>query len=189
MTARALWTSRPVAWTVLSGSSARIDVRKARRRFVWEYLRMTAKEYLRQLKNIEIKKAQRRQERDRLIAEAMGNNSPRLTVDKVQSSCAGDQMGDKLADAADIQREVDRLINKLIADRHRIIGEIHSLTDARYIQILYLHYVEGKKLEDVAEIMVKTNGKPYSYDHIASLHGMALQEFDRVVLKSHGIPK
>ena len=147
---------------------------------------MTAKGYLRQLKSLEIKINQRRQERDRLIAEAMGNSSPRLTVDKVQTSVGGDTMGDKLAEAADIQREVDWLINKLIADRHRIIGEIHTLTDARYIQILYLHYVEGKKLEDVAEIMVKTNGKPYSYDHIASLHGMALQEFDRIILKSHG---
>ena len=150
---------------------------------------MTAKEYLRQLKSLEIKINQRRQERDRLIAEAMGNSSPRLTVDKVQTSISDDTMGDKLAEAADIQREVDWLINKLIADRHRIIGEIHTLTDARYIQILYLHYVEGKKLEDVAEIMVKTNGKPYSYDHIASLHGMALQEFGRVILKSHGNPK
>ena len=147
---------------------------------------MTAKEYLRQLKNLEVKIDQRRLERDRLIAEAMGNSSPRLTVDKVQTSISGDTMGEKLADAADIQREVEWLINKLIADRHRIIGEIHTLTDARYIQILYLHYVEGKKLEDVAEIMVKTNGKPYSYDHIASLHGMALQEFDRIILKSHG---
>ena len=143
---------------------------------------MTAKDYLRQLKNLEIKIDQRRQERDRLIAEAMGNNSPKLTVDKVQASGAGDQMGDKLADAADIQREVEWLITKLISDRHRIIGEIHTLTDARYIQILYLHYVE-------AEIMIKPNGKHYSYDHIASLHGMALQEFDRIILKSHGKPK
>lgn len=150
---------------------------------------MTAKEYLRQIKDLEIKIAQRRSERDQLIADAMGNGSPRLTVDKVQSSAAGDQMGDKLADAADIQHEIDWLINKLIADRHRIIGEIHTLTDARYIQILYLHYVEGKKLEDVAETMVKTNGKSYSYDHIASLHGLALREFDRVILKSHGNTK
>ena len=150
---------------------------------------MTAKDYLRQLKNLEIKIDQRRQERDRLIAEAMGNNSPKLTVDKVQASGAGDQMGDKLADAADIQREVEWLITKLISDRHRIIGEIHTLNDARYIQILYLHYVEGKKLEVVAETMVKSNGEPYSYDHIASLHGTALQEFDRIILKSHGKPK
>ena len=150
---------------------------------------MTAKEYLRQIKNLEIKIAQRRLERDQLIADAMGNGSPRLTVDKVQSSAAGDQMGDKLADAADIQHEIEWLINKLVADRHRIIGEIHTLTDARYIQILYLHYVEGKKLEDVAEAMVKTNGKSYSYDHIASLHGLALQEFNRVILKSHGNTK
>ena len=104
---------------------------------------MTAKEYLRQLKRLEIQIEQRRQERDRLLSDAMSNSSPRLTVD-------------------------------------------NTLNDARYIQILYLHYVEGKRLEDVAEIMVKTNGKPYSYDHIASLHGMALQEFDRVILKSHG---
>ena len=150
---------------------------------------MTAKEYLRQLKNLEIKIDQRRLERDRLITDAMGNGSPRLTADRVQTSFSGDMMGDNLADAADVQREVEWMINKLIADRHRIIGEIHTLNDARYIQILYLHYVEGKKLEDVAEIMRKTNGKPYSYDHIASLHGLALQEFDRVVLKSHGIPK
>lgn len=150
---------------------------------------MTAKEYLRQLKSLKIKIDQRRRERDRLITDAMGNSSPRLTVDKVQTSISGDTMGDKLAEAADIQREVDWLINKLIADRHRIIGEIHALTDARYIQILYLHYVEGKRLEDVAEIMIKPNGKPYSYDHIASLHGMALQEFDRIILKSHGNPK
>ena len=150
---------------------------------------MTAKEYLRQLKNLEVKIDQRRLERDRLIAEAMGNSSPRLTVDKVQTSISGDTMGDKLAEAADIQREIEWLINKLIADRHRIIGEIHTLTDARYIQILYLHYVEGKKLEDVAEIMIKPNGKPYSYDHIASLHGMALQEFGKVILKSHGNPE
>ena len=150
---------------------------------------MTAKEYLRQLKQLEIKIAQRRLERDRLLSDAMGNSSPRLSRDKVQTSISGDTMGDNLAEAADTQKEIDWLIGKLIADRHRIIGEIHTLNDARYIQILYLHYVEGKRLEDVAEIMIKPNGKPYSYDHIASLHGIALQEFDRIILKSHGNPK
>jgi transcriptional regulator GlxA family with amidase domain len=119
----------------------------------------------------------------------MGNGSPRLSRDRVQTSVSGDTMGEKLAECADIQAEIDALIKKLVADRHRIIGEIHMLTDARYIQILYLHYVDDKKLEDVAEMMVKTNGEPYSYDHIASLHGMALREFDRIILKSHGNPK
>ena len=150
---------------------------------------MTAKEYLRQIKRLEIKIDQRRQERDRLLSDAMGNGSPRLSRDRVQTSVSGDTMGEKLVECADIQTEIDALIKKLVADRHRIIGEIHMLTDARYIQILYLHYVEGKRLEDVAETMVKTNGEPYSYDHIASLHGMALQEFDRIILKSHGNPK
>ena len=38
---------------------------------------MTAKEYLRQLKRLEIQIEQRRQERDRLLSDAMSNSSPR----------------------------------------------------------------------------------------------------------------
>lgn len=150
---------------------------------------MTAKEYLRQLATLSIKIEQRKKERDRLMSDAMCNSSPPLTHDKVQTSISGDTIGNKIAEATDIQREIEWLTNKLIADRHRIINEIHSLDNAKYIQILYLHYVEGRHLGEIADIMVKTNGKPYSYDHIASLHGLALQEFDRIILKSPVNPK
>lgn len=150
---------------------------------------MTAKQYLGQLKILDIKIKQRRREYNQLLSDAMCNASPTLKQDKVQTSISGDPMGDRLIKAADIEQEIDKLTRMLIAERHRIIGEIHMLNDARYIQILYLHYVEHKRLEDVADIMVKTNGESYSYDHIASLHGMALQDFEKIILKSHGNPK
>ena len=74
---------------------------------------MTAKEYLRQLKQLEIKIAQRRLERDRLMSDAMGNGSPRLTLDRVQTSISGDTMGDKLAEATDIQKDIEILFQQL----------------------------------------------------------------------------
>ena len=150
---------------------------------------ITAKEYLRQLKNLEIKIEQRKREYEQLISEAMGNNSPSLNPNKVQTSLTGDTMSEKISRCVDIQNECQWLMNKMITERHRIIGEIQTLQDPRYVQILYLHYVEGKRLEEVSCTMKKPNGDSYSYDHIASLHGFALQEFERVILKSHGNPK
>lgn len=150
---------------------------------------MTAKEYLKQIRALDIKIKQRRDERDLLRSQAEGNRSPDMNPNKVQTSISGDPMGDKLAAAADIDREIEWLTNRLITDRHRIINEIQSLQNPKYVEILYLHYVKYKRLEEVSCIMKKTNGEPYSYDHIASLHGLALQEFDRIILKSPSNPK
>lgn len=158
---------------------------------------MTAKEYLKQIKALDIKIQMREEESAMLKAQAEGNSSQSMNPDKVQTSISGDPMGDKLVEAADIDAEVQWLKNKLIAERHRIIGEIEQIRDARYVELLQLKYVgrlEGKKvhymrLEEIACTMTKSNGDPYSYDHIASMHGEALQEFSRIILKSHGNPK
>lgn len=147
---------------------------------------MTAKEYLRQIRALDVKIKQRTDEQIKLRNEAMQNGSPGLSADKVQTSISGDRMGDLLATCAELDAEIKKLIDRFVKVRHRIIGEIQSLGDRRYVEILYLHYVDYKRLEEIACIMKKTNGEPYSYDHIASLHGYALQEFDEKILKSHG---
>lgn len=150
---------------------------------------MTAKEYLNQIKILNKRIEQRERERDSLISEAMCNSSPTLSLDKVQSSISGDPMGDKVVEIADIMHEIGQLIIEMQLARHRIIGEIHTLNNAKHIELLYLHYVECRKLTEIADIMRKSNGEPYSYDHIASMHGQALQEFDKIILKSHSNPK
>ena len=150
---------------------------------------MTAKEYLRQIRILDIKIKQRTEEQIRLRSDAMQNGSPQLSADKVQTSITGDRMGDLLTTCAALEAEIKDLIKNFVNLRHKIIGEIQSLQDRRYVEILYLHYVDYKRLEEIACIMKKTNGEPYSYDHIASLHGYALQEFERIILKSHGNPK
>ena len=147
-----------------------------------------AREHLNQIGKLTLQIDQRRRERERLFLDAMCNGSPSLSADKVQSSISGDPMGDRLALCADLTKEIDRLIDSMIAERHRIIGEIQSLPTKRHVELLYLKYVDGKSLTQCADIMVKSNGEPYSYDHIASMHGTALQEFDEIILKSHRNP-
>ena len=147
-----------------------------------------AKEYLMQVGRLNMKIKQRKREREKLFMDAMCNGSPALSADKVQTSISGDPMGDRLARCADITKEIDQLIDSMIRQRHRIIGEIQSLPTRKHTELLYLCYVDGKSLAECADIMIKSNGKPYSYDHIASLHGAALKEFDEIIIKSHRNP-
>ena len=45
-----------------------------------------------------------------------------------------------------------------------------------------LKYVKNLRLEQIACEMHKSNGDAYSFDHINTLHGEALQEFDKKIL-------
>lgn len=140
---------------------------------------MTAKDYLRQIRILDLKIKQRTEEQIRLRSEALQNGSPELSADKVQTSISGDRMGDLLTTCAELEKEIQTLINSFIILRHKIIGEIQALEDRRYVEILYLHYVDYKRLEEIACIMVKNDGSPYNYDYIVRLHGAALQEFSK----------
>lgn len=140
---------------------------------------MTAKEYLRQIKVLDLKIKQRTEEQIRLRSEALQNGSPELSADKVQTSISGDRMGDLMTTCADLEKEIKEMIMDFVILRHRIIGEIQALKDRRYVELLYLAYVDYKRLEEIACVMKKTDGSPYSYDHIARLHGEALQEFSK----------
>lgn len=154
---------------------------------------MTAKDYLMQIRSLNIKIAMREEESALLKSQAEGTGSQALSPDKVQTSISGDPMGDRLARASDIDAEVQWLRNRLIADRHRIIGQIEQLEDARYVELLKLkyvgrtEYVDGVphvhylRLEEIACVMVKSNGMPYSYEHIRALHGEALKRFSEIM--------
>ena len=141
---------------------------------------MTAKEYLSQIRTLDVKINQRIEERERLWQEALGVSGIRYDKDKIQSSNTLD-MSDLIARCYEMESEINSMIDQLINLKHEIIGDIHKLTDHRYIQLLHLRYVEFKRLEDVACIMRKTNGDEYSYDHIVWLHGEALQALAEII--------
>ena len=147
---------------------------------------MTAREYLLQLKLLAIKIDQLQEERSQLIASAT-MTSVSLNPDKVQTSQTGGKVSRAMDKYVDLEKSISRMIDRYVKLKHDIISEIQSLQDARYVELLYLRYVPNenhrvKRLEEIACIMRKPNGEPYSFDHIAHLHGEALQEF----WKQHG---
>lgn len=154
---------------------------------------MTTKEYLNQIRLLNLKIDQKMEEKADLMSRAFGNHSPTLTKDKVQSSISGDRMSSTIDRYVDLEKEIDRLIDKYVDKRDLIINQIQSLEDPRCVELLYHKYVghrtgEGRmsymRLEEIACIMKKPNGSPYTYGHIRSLHGKALKDFG-IMYKSY----
>ena len=146
-----------------------------------------AKEYLDQIRLLDKRIDRKIEEKEVLksIATSTGNFS--MNPDKVQSSINLHKTEDAITKYVDLEAEIDRMIDHFVDVRDKIINEIHELNDNRYEELLYLKYIgrqehDGGKihyyrLEEIACTMRKTNGDHYSFDHIAHLHGEALQEF------------
>lgn len=137
---------------------------------------MTTKEYLSQIRLLNLKIDQKMEEKADLMSRAMGNHSPVLTKDKVQSSISGDKMSNTIDRYVDLEKEIDDLIDMYVDKRDTIINQIHQMNNHRYIRILYLRYVKYCTFEYIA---VEMN---YSIRGIYKLHGNALQAFQKLIL-------
>ena len=148
---------------------------------------MNAKEYLEQVRLLDGRITRKIEEKEYLRNLATGVGSFGMNPDKVQSSINLHKTEDAITKYVDLEAEIDKMIDHFVDVRDKIINEIHMLDDNRYEELLYLKYIgkqetEGGKihyyrLEEIACTMRKTNGDHYSFDHIAHLHGEALQEF------------
>lgn len=138
---------------------------------------MTVKEYLSQIRRLDRLINNLIRERNNLRMNALGNNSPRLVADKVQTSVGKGAMSECVDGYVDIENELTAMLGKYRKMRWRIVREINSLPDPRHVELLYLKYVEGRCLEDVACIMRKPSGEIYNYEYIKRLHGWALESF------------
>jgi hypothetical protein len=146
--------------------------------------RMTnrAKKYLEQVRLLEVMIRQREAEYAKILTEAAAPKSQDFTAERVQSSGAPDPMADAVIRCAELQDEIVSMITELRETRHRIISEIQSVGEARYVTILEMRYVQGMTLGMIQRVMRRPDGRPYSYQRIASLHGEALQVFEKTVL-------
>ena len=129
------------------------------------------KEYLRQLRRLEVCIEQRQEELNRL-RELIGCNAIDY-CERVQTSPSADSIPNEVIRRVELEADISRKIERFLQLKHKIINEIQSLDNAAYVSILYKRYVEYKSLEEIA---VEMN---YSYIHIKRLHGYALLEFKK----------
>lgn len=133
---------------------------------------MTVKKYLQQLRVLNIKIRQREEQIRELRSLAMGSGSLSSEGERVQTSIAGDKLSESVIKYIDLQAEVKQMIESYTQEQNKIISQIQSLEDSRYIEILYKRYVEFKSFELIACEM------NYNYTWICELHGKALKAFE-----------
>lgn len=133
---------------------------------------MTAKEYLQQLQRLDTLINQKIKEVDDLRLKSRCFGGIDYSKERVQTSPSGDAPFVKLIGRiVDLEAEINAEIDAFVGERHRIINQIQALKNSKYIEILYKHYVEFKRLEVVA---VEMN---FTYQYVVELHGYALKDF------------
>lgn len=132
---------------------------------------MTAKQYLMQLRNIDVIIRQKDEQLREAYSDAV-KISQRYDLPKVSTSNSSD-----LSDAVILITEAQEKLAKIIAEKYRlrakIMAEIGAMDDERYRHVLEAYYVNGLTWEQTA-VMIG-----YDYSWTIRLHGQALQEFEK----------
>jgi len=142
-----------------------------------------AKEYLMQLGLLEARINNMKAELDVLRHILQDMQGIDYTAPKVQVSPAGDVTGKNIARCLHLEQEIEDRTRKFIVLKHCITGQINSLDNAVFVKLLFMRYVEYRKLLEIAGIL------DYTYKHTRRLHGYALQDFaahNREVLELAG---
>lgn len=138
---------------------------------------MEAKEYLKQLESLNVKINNKKKELDELRQLAQSTGGFDYSAERVQTSPTSDILEKKVLKYVYLEQEINTEIDQFIDLKHKIINEIHTLTNNTYIKVLFMRYVEFKKLKEIA------NELGWSYQYIRELHGCALQDFGKKFLQ------
>lgn len=132
--------------------------------------------YLRQVEKIDSiirnKLIEQRQWKD--IAMGITAN---MGGDKVQSSGSQSKMADAIEKCVDMEREIDSLVDKLIATKKEVISTIEQLDSPAEYRLLHLRYIQFVDLKDIAEQWDK------DYTAITTMHGRALRNVQAILEK------
>ena len=131
---------------------------------------MTAKEYLNQAQNLEIKINQIQSEIDLLRKTATDIGSGLSSEIKVsKSSFDNASYTYKIDGAADLEKELKTQKELLLIKRNEIVNAIHKLDNPLYIDILFKRYIEYKSFKRIAKEL------NYDYGYVRKLHQKALK--------------
>ena len=138
---------------------------------------MTAKEYLRRIRGMEID-LKTIEDEIITIEAALTRITPSYQSDGwVNSSGSNDKMTNGICRLIDKKREYEKAWDELIDERDRAERMLYQMDNRLHATVLWEHYVKAKKFEYIA---VKLN---ISYRTLMRVHGYGLEEFRRVYEK------
>lgn len=135
---------------------------------------MTAKEYLGQINALKNKARRKQRELDEVRELATCIGAIDYSKEVVNTTKTGDTIERKVIKIDEVERELKETIEACLNLQHTITREIDLIENETLKELLFMRYVEGMKLEQIA---TKMN---YSFSRVRHLHGIALVEFDKL---------
>ena len=129
---------------------------------------MTAKEYLRRIRDAESDLRSAEMDYQRARDDVMNLKAIEYDKDKVSNSHIGD-LSDAIAALEKYAERVNAKWDELIAMREEAKERIGEITDGRYRAVLHRRYLQGESWEYIAV------GMGYSFRQVTRLHGGALR--------------
>ena len=136
-----------------------------------EKIKLTAKEYLDQLQDIDINIDQDISRLHALRMNATGAKGIDYTKDRVMTR-PSDRLCSDVCDIMTLDKKITDKIDRFVDAREQIIDQIRGLHNAAFNQILFKVYVEYKSLKQTSSEMHR------SYAFVRDKHKEALQAFE-----------
>ena len=140
--------------------------------------KLTAKQYLDQLRVSDTKINQKMEELADLMTAATSTGAIDYSKDRVQTSPQNAQEN-RICKYVDLDAEINREIDEFVGIKHRVTKEIQELNVDYYIKILFKVYVQYKTVKDAA------NEIGLSYQYVRDLHKKALKAFEELHTDLH----
>ena len=137
---------------------------------------MTAKEYLGEARTLRIR-IKGKQERIKQLQELAESTTYNIAAERVSGGSNTQKIPAVVSCIADFRQEIAEDTAKLIQRQREIQCYINQMHREKLKTVLELYYLNGLTFQDVAERMDK------SVRHITRLHGDALQEIEKEILK------
>lgn len=131
---------------------------------------MTAKEYLSQVNRARLKADLIRRQYKAFMSGVASASVDSVRVDG--GKLARDKAEDHVMRGVELHDRLNSAEREYFSLQDELFAKIDALDNMLYVQILTLHYINGKKLADVAEEI------GYSYQYIREAHGKALKAFE-----------
>ena len=136
--------------------------------------KLSAREYLGQLEELDIKINQDLERLEEMKTDACNPGGIDYSRDRVQTSISGDKLGGQVTRYVTFNEYINAEIDRFADAKEQIISEIRGLHNRNYIQLLFKVYVQFKTLKVAADEM------KMSYQYIRNVHKKALAAFEEM---------
>ncbi len=135
---------------------------------------MKATEFLSNIRKLEIKINQKRQQLEEMKRIPIQG---RMDRERVQGSSSGSDTEKRVLEYMELEKKIENDILRYQKEKDRIIDAIHSVNNSRYMAILHAKWIDGDSLEQISVEM------GYSFDTIRKYYSRAMRAIQQEIEK------